>query len=187
MDSNNTVLIVLRHAERADGEDRAAHGRDPESRGPAVMLVDCGAAPGGRSRWTGWGAVLVGGAVLAGGYSRHVVRFVREHRALLARVPSAFLLGGARGGEPHPRRRAPVTRGRGDVREEDGLAAAAGGADRGGPESTPSTASSPAFVIRRCQGARGARPTRPATTSTPTGPRSIGSRSSSRGAPAARS
>jgi menaquinone-dependent protoporphyrinogen oxidase len=36
-------------------------------------------------------AVLVCAPIIVGGYPRSVVRFVKEHRALLERVPSAFL------------------------------------------------------------------------------------------------
>lgn len=39
----------------------------------------------------GFDAVLVGAPIHAGGYPRSVERFVRAHRALLERVPSAFL------------------------------------------------------------------------------------------------
>jgi menaquinone-dependent protoporphyrinogen oxidase len=35
-------------------------------------------------------AVIVGSPVIGGGYMRPVIRFVRTHRALLARLPSAF-------------------------------------------------------------------------------------------------
>jgi len=37
-----------------------------------------------------FGAVIVGSPVIGGGYMRPVVRFIRKHRALLARRPSAF-------------------------------------------------------------------------------------------------
>ena len=36
-------------------------------------------------------AVLVCAPIIVGGYPRSIVRFVKDHRALLARVPSAFL------------------------------------------------------------------------------------------------
>jgi menaquinone-dependent protoporphyrinogen oxidase len=89
MDSNNTVLIV--YATRNGQTEKIARrmAETLKAAGRPTMLVDAGrvkrAIP-----VDGVGAVLVGAPILAGGYSRHVVRFVREHRALLARVPSAF-------------------------------------------------------------------------------------------------
>lgn len=45
------------------------------------------AVPGDLERFQ---VVIVGGPIHAGGYPRSIVRFAREHRELLERIPSAF-------------------------------------------------------------------------------------------------
>jgi menaquinone-dependent protoporphyrinogen oxidase len=72
-----TERIARRMAETLRRHAHAAELFDADQNAPAPEL-------------TGFQAVIVGGPIHAGGYPRSIVRFARQHKAFLERVPSAF-------------------------------------------------------------------------------------------------
>jgi len=89
MKTEKTVLIVYG---TRNGQTEKIAGRMAEAlrgAGREVRLVDARRARG-KIPTDGVDTILVGGPVVVGGYPRAVERFVREHKDLLARVPSAF-------------------------------------------------------------------------------------------------
>lgn len=86
--ANILIAYATRRGQTEKIARRLADGL--RSRGHAPELVN--ADPGnGFSESERIGAVLVCAPIIAGGYPRSVVRFVKAHRALLERVPSAFV------------------------------------------------------------------------------------------------
>jgi menaquinone-dependent protoporphyrinogen oxidase len=89
MKAKKTVLIV--YGTRNGQTEKIARRMAETMRGAGhqVRLLDAK-----RTRepidTDGVDAILVGGPIVVGGYPRAVVRFVRAHRDLLERVPSAF-------------------------------------------------------------------------------------------------
>jgi menaquinone-dependent protoporphyrinogen oxidase len=83
------VLLVYATREGQTGKIATRLAATLRSEGHAVELFDAdhGPAPGELERFQ---LIVVGGPIHAQGYPRSIIRFVRAHRALLDRVPSAF-------------------------------------------------------------------------------------------------
>lgn len=83
------VLLVYATQEGQTGKIARRLAETLRAEGHAVELFDAahGPAPRELERFQ---LIVVGGPIHAQGYPRSIIRFVRTHRALLDRVPSAF-------------------------------------------------------------------------------------------------
>jgi len=83
------VLIVYASRNGQTGKVARCIAASIREQGHVPEMVDAAEVPRNLD-FRRFGAVIVGSPVIGGGYLRPVVRFVHKHRALLARLPSAF-------------------------------------------------------------------------------------------------
>ena len=87
------VRIALPYASR-DGQTRRIAKRIAQTlheRGCAVQMVDVMAAPPARFDVSSCDAAIVASSIRVGKHAPEMVRFVRDHRDALARIPNVFL------------------------------------------------------------------------------------------------
>ncbi len=87
-DDMSRILIVFGTTDGQTAKIAQAIGERLRSKGHTTTVVDAGSATPDPSEHD---ATVVAASIHAGGYQRHVVRWVSKHAATLNRMPAAFV------------------------------------------------------------------------------------------------